>query len=330
MLKKTLLVTSALTLTVASLFAAPVANAAGVAVTVTPSTSAVSTAANIDLGFTASSSIPTTGYIMVSLSTSYTGTPTFTIGGNAASSTNATTGSIITYTLTPSVAVAAGATTIEIAGLTTPASAGNYAFTILASNSDYGGNFQYVGQGNVVQVTGLVPVSLSFAIRNAGDTADKNVCDLGVMSTTVVSTCDYRLKVGTNAQSGYTVSAQTNGNFTNGTQSFSNAAVGTSGTGGTAVTAGTENYGVVIVPGSVTSTGAITRDADYNAGSTNAVAYGNIASPDVILNSTGPNSPAATAETTNSSLVTHQAAISTSTGPGVYTQQVTYTVNPLF
>ncbi|MEI6729075.1 MAG: DUF2341 domain-containing protein [bacterium] len=171
---------------------------------------------------------------------------------------------------------------------------------------------------------------LSFSIRNAADTANVNTCDMGTASTTAVSSCSYRLKVGTNAVNGFTISMKASGVLTNGSYTVNSAAAGAGGSGGTDIsnsTAGTENYGVFITKGSVTG-GTTALTSIFNAGATNEVKY-DYTTVSSLLTASGANSPGAT-DTTNTSLVSHLFNISGSTPPGNYTQSITYTVAPSF
>jgi hypothetical protein len=307
---------------------------AGVNPTITPSTANVSTATSIDVTFTAVTAIASGGNIKLIYPDTYTGTVSTantTVQGAAPSSVNNVSSSgYVTSTLVLGSAITANTSvTVSTSALTTPSSAGNYDFSIVTSGGDSGANFQYVGQANVVQVRAFVPTSLSFVIRNSDDTANTNVCDLGILSTTSVGSCAYRLKVGTNASSGYVISVSSSGNLTNGTTSFTNAATGSNGSGGTNIVAATETYGVNVTKGSTTSGAATTLAAVYNAGNTNSVSYVNTSAA-TLLSSAGTNAPATSGDTANTALVTHNAAISSNTGAGEYTQTVTYTVAPSF
>ena len=169
---------------------------------------------------------------------------------------------------------------------------------------------------------------LAFAIRDTTDTSNTNLCDMGDLTIAAVGNCEYRLKVTTNARLGYTINSTTTGNFTNGTDNFNNAAVGTGGTGGTAIAAGTEHYGVIITKGSITGAAGTTTLASAFNGGANDVAYTHTASS-TILTANKPNSPATT-DVTNTTLVRHEAAISSNTPAGIYSQTVTYTIAPSF
>jgi hypothetical protein len=312
-----------------------VSKASGVTPTITPSVANVSSSGSIAVAYTTSGAMAIGSTIALTYNSSYTGTVSTantTINAVAPSAVSVVTaGSNKVATLTLAATVTSGATvTISTSALTTPVAAGNYVFSIKSSvNNDTGANFQYVGEANAVQVRAFIPISLSFDIRNNADTANTNTCDLGTLTTTAVSTCDYRLKVSTNAKGGYTISAVADGDLTDGTNPIVNAAVGTGGTGGTAITAGTESYGVTIGTGSITGGGTISLASAYNAGATNAVKYNNTTAA-VVLTATKPNSPATSGDVTNTSLVTHKIAISGNTEAGSYTQKITYTVSPSF
>jgi large repetitive protein len=327
-IKLALLPTLAITTLLVSFVFTPFVNADGVDIDLTTDAVAVSSTGNITLDYTSTADVTTSGNIKVAFDTAYTGTPSFSINSAAATSTNATSGSTITYTLTPGATVSTGSVSIEIAGLTTPSTAGNYSFTVLTSTGDYGAVLQYVGDANVVNVTAQVLPILSFVIRNSADTANTNTCDLGNLQITQVSTCDYRLKVSTNSNSGYTVSVNTSGDLTSGSYDISNAASGPAGDDISTGTAGTEKYGVVVDPGTSTTSSVVDLASSFDAGS-NAVSYANTSNA-TLLTSAGANSPATSADTTNTALVTHKANISTSTSAGFYTQTVTYTVVAAF
>jgi hypothetical protein len=308
------------------------ADAAGITPTVAPSAQTVSTLANVTLTFTPVTPITNGSTIAVGIPSGYTGGAALTNADVTVTGTNIIstvesgfTATGFTSTLTASANVTAPVT-IVIGGtnkLTSPVTAGNYAFTVYTSVGDLGANFQYVGQANVVLVKAVVPVSLSFVIRNATDTANTNTCDMGNLSVASIGNCNYRLKVGSNAAS-YAVSVSTSGNFTNGTYNFTNAAAGATGT---AITAGTERYGAIITPGSATN-GTVSLATAYSAGANN-VNYANTVAG-TLLTVTGKNNPTGSGDTTNTTLVNHNAAINSTTAVGQYTQTVTYTVLPTF
>lgn len=309
------------------------AKAGGVTPTITPSAQAVATAGSISLQYNVGAAMSAGSTITLNYNTGYTGTITTantTVNTVAPTSVSApvVTGSTarVVITLANSVS-AAGSLNLTMTGLTTPVTAGNYAFTLSTSTNDFGGNFQYVGEANVVEVRAFVPLRLAFSIRNTSDTANTNVCDLGEVSTTAVASCAYRLKVSTNAASGYTVSMQANGNLTNGVYSIANASAGPTGS---TITAGTELYGVKVDAGSITGTGTISTLSSYTSSVSNSVYYASTTAANIIQ-STGPNStPAAGGDTTNTSLITHRLAISDNTPVGNYTQRITYKVTPTF
>ena len=305
--------------------------AAGVNVTVSPSITTVSNATSVVLGLTTTAAIPTAGLIEVVYPTAaYTGTPAIGVSaGTVGATTTTISGSDTIASVTVATTVPAGANVFTVTGLSTSATAGNNLFTVYTSAGDFGANFQYVGNANQVTVRAVVPVSLSFVIRNAADTANTNVCDMGNLSVTAIGSCSYRLKVSTNAQNGYTVSTVTTGGFTNGSAIFPSANPGNAGTGGTAQSAGTHLYGAVINKGSITAPGGTTAlNSVFDAGVTNNVEYDYTTVADLVT-ANKPNNPTAT-DIVNTSLVTHQAAVNTSTAAGIYTQKVTYTVTPSF
>jgi hypothetical protein len=309
------------------------AKASGLTPTITPQVASVSTAGTITYAFPTSAAMAIGSKVFLTYPNTYTGTLStgnVTVNSTAPSAvTNAVGASTTTSTITLAAAVSSGATlTVSLnSALTTPSTAGNYSITFTSSAGDLGGNFQYVGSANIVNVTAAIPVSLSFVIRNTGDTANTNICDLGTASTASVSSCSYRLKIATNAKNGYLVSFLTDGALTDGTNNITDAAAGSAGT---AIAAGTESYGVNITSGSITgSGGSMTLANAYSTIAANVIKF-NTASNTTILTANKPNSPAASGDTTNTSLVTHKLAISSNTGAGNYTQNITYFVSPAF
>jgi hypothetical protein len=238
-----------------------------------------------------------------------------------------------------------GTLTFAASRFTATSSAGNYSINI-TSPGDTGSFLYYVGSSNQVTINGTVDSSISLAIRNTADTADlamvsggavgPHVCPLDgnpstagtvdSFNTSQVANCSYRIKVGTNASNGYTVTYQSGSAFTNGSYSLPDAAATT----GTTMAANTENYGAVLAAGSVTGAGGSTsRGAVF--GSNASLAYKiTDTSATTLYTSNKQNAPATSGDTTNTALVTHQAAINSGTPAGVYSHTVTYTVSASF
>ena len=309
--------------------------ASGLTPTVTPSVQNVSTSGAISLSFVSTANLNTGSTITFTYQSGYVGTLTTantTINSIAPSSITITSPSgYVNNSLTVASNIPSGSTvTVSTSALTTPSSAANYAFSVQTSTGDYGANFQYVGQANVVQITGFIPITLSFVIRTVADSANTNVCNLGTATTTSVATCQYRLKVTTNAKNGYTVSMQASGGLTNGSDILTNSAPGFGGTGGTNIVPGSESYGVVVTPGNSTSSGGSILAANlFDAGLVNSVRYDyNV--PTLLLTANKPNNPAAFGATTNTTLITHNLAITPGSPSGNFTQTITYTVAPSF
>jgi hypothetical protein len=220
----------------------------------------------------------------------------------------------------------AGAKTLVIADgqLESSATPGNYNIVVMTS-AEVGLGMLYVGDDNDVLVTAMVTPTLSFIIRNTGDTADTNECPLGILTTSSVATCSYRLAVATNASGGFQVQINSDGGLNSGANDINAIAEDST------VTAGTEGYGIAVT--GATSGGnnssdvynqPVVENGDFNdddtpvpVGATNFISFGNtfIYTPSVLAEST---------------LVTHRAAISAGTPAGLYDQVVTYTVTATF
>jgi hypothetical protein len=313
-------------------------------------TKAVSTAGTHSFQFTNLTAVPANGTVTYTAPSTYTVTaPTATCSAGGVFSS---TGQNLVCTYAAGIAANSTVTLSVSAGVTTPATVGNYAWIMRTSSNDFSAALQYVGQANVVTVRAFVPNSLSFVIRNTADTADyitsnNNVCDLGIQSTTTTTTCSYRLKVATNAKNGYQVFMRANRAFCNdapattpcGGTTYS-IANGASTSAGTAVAAGTEIYGAAVKLGSVTAGGGAVQGGNgttnvfsnytgtFTAGTNNVSNYTyNVATE--LLRATKGNSPATT-DLTNTSEVTHAMAIGANTEAGAYEHTITYTVVPSF
>ena len=333
----------------------PMANASGVVLTVTPDVLTAATATDVVLSWTASGISYDSGDTIVlaikdDTDTLIAGTPTAhtTAETNIDDDANDNDGSatyaagLVTYTISSGALVT---TTTRTLGFKTPAlDAGVYSISMVDSgNSDFGAVLMYVGEDNVVVITADVGPQLNFVIRtntdqqNLGDDNDAtpgtapttevpNNCRLGTLSLTAVNSCSYRLKVSTNASSGYTVKIAADGDLSKTT------------TGDVAdiddidpvvedltVIVGSEAYGIAFNPGSATL-GVTAADGDFTDDDT---PIGPATTAYTLYTSTGPNSPAAT-DTANTALVTHIASMDTGTASGFYTQKVTYTVTGSF
>src|SRR3989338_6387250 len=216
----------------------------------------------------------------------------------------------------------------------------NYSIAILTSTStyDFGAALYYVLGANQVTISATVPATLSFAIRNSADTANTNTCALGVLSTTAISSCSYRLRIATNASNGFnsTILADADLN-SSGNATMTNIvndtvfAAGTEACGISPLTAATRGVrstaSSLFVAGMVESGGAgyttTTFDTDSSPVPTTT---GSV----LFVYATSAVNPAAAPSLTDTTLVTHSAAINAGTETGNYTQTVTYRVTGSF
>lgn len=308
-------------------------NAAGIIVSISPSSKNVSTTGTTTISYTTSGPLAAGSTILLSYDSTFPGV--LSIANTAVNTvtptsiTNSTSSGRTSSTITLANTIASGTVTISTTALTSPAAAGNYSFTVTSSIGDVGASYQYVGKANEVLIRGTVLPTLSFGIVNAAATAPTNLCDMGNLTTVTIGTCTYRTRMATNAINGYVLSVSTSGNFSSGTNFIPNAAVGTGGTGGTTLVAGTAGYGVIISKGSTTSASATTLATAFDSGSTSSVSYVPTAATPIIT-SAGPNNPAPIGDITNTSLITHSATIASDTPFGQYTQTATYTAMPLY
>lgn len=197
----------------------------------------------------------------------------------------------------------------------------------------------YIGNSfeNDVTINGYIETTLAFDIVDANHTPT-NVCDLGLLTTSAVSTCDYYLKVTTNANSGYEVRVNSDGAFLSGANDID--AVGD----GDTVNAGIEEYGFDVAANSITggATGECNATAGSNSSHCPAQAGYNFASPDtpvpaeannanapMMYGTSGGNQPGSSG-TTYLAQVTHKASVASGTATGNYSHIVTYWVTANF
>lgn len=311
---------------------------------------AVSTAGTHSFQFINLTAVPANGTV------TYTAPSTYTVSAPVATCSAggvfSSTGNSLICTYAAGVAAASTITLSVTSGVTTPATAGNYAWYMQTSANDYSAALQYVGAANVVTVRAFVPTSLAFSIRNSSDTQDYttsngNVCDLGIQSLTTTTNCSYRLKVATNSKNGYQVYMTANRSFCNDAPTTIpcsgtsyTIANGASNSTGSSVVTGTEVYGAAVKLGSVTAAGGSVQGGNgttntfanytgtFTAGTNNVSDYTyTTATP--LLKSTKGNSPAAT-DLANTSEVTHAMGINSNTEVGAYEHNITYTVVPSF
>lgn len=240
---------------------------------------------------------------------------------------------VITYdfSIQEDVTGCAGSSTIEIDIdpniLTSVVNPGNYKIT-LTVDSDYGAFFVYVGSANQVIVNASVSGSISFNIVAPDyNSSTTSACSLGVLSTTGVSTCSYRLTVGSNAQNGFNIYAKSDGVLSTGPNGSGDTIANTADG---VINAGTEEYGANIAIGTaLTDTGTTSSTATFNVNSGFTTNNYNAlpTTPTLIATAAGTNNPSNNSHTL---LMTHSASISSSTLTGNYSQVIDFYVNGSF
>ena len=172
------------------------------------------------------------------------------------------------------------------------------------------------------------PEVLFFSIRNSDETADTNVCALGALATTSVSTCQYRLKIGSTVSAGFQLGLWADDQLNQATASIDIDDI----TENSTVTAGAEGHGITVAPPTSAGGGSATtwtEQSPFDDDDT-PIPVGE-ANMDVILSANGTQvvDIYGTGDTTGTTLITHRAAISTATQAGSYDQIVTYSVSSI-
>lgn len=302
----------------------------------------------IDTSWTTSGFYTTGTYLTITISPAATstlvecGTPdtTFAQLGDLNMVTSSWTNTDAVYNFAKSVPTSTLGSVCVSYGLTTSTPT-NYSIAILATTgtsvfttTDFGAALYYVLGGNQVLVSATVPATLSFSIRNSGDTANTNVCQLGTLSLASVSTCTYRLRIATNAANGFVTTILADKEFS--TPTF---ATMTNIGDNSAFVAGTEAYGISVLTaategGRQSTSTAFTEPIVESSFATTT--FSSDASPvpststSIIISFPRSFRTGQAPSTTTTSAVTHAAAIGGGTPTGNYTQTVTYRVTGSF
>ncbi|MFA5186298.1 MAG: hypothetical protein WC551_07480 [Patescibacteria group bacterium] len=330
------------------LFALPT-RAAGVTVTLTPGSSSSTSNLNVSMNWTRSIATTyatgTTITVTIQGSTSTASefaasstTPSIDLDGNLSNDADYTSTSTsgnsnsITWTVVTTT-ISTNSFTVPINFAYPSTSPQNFSFAVFVSGVvDFGASEFYANGGNQVNVTANIPSLLAFSIRNSADTANTNNCNLGTLSTTASSTCDYRLRVGvTNAASGFQVYIAANADL----NSFGSATI-TQAVDNAASAPGTEQYGIEVYgasSGGRTPGGLFTNPVavDSPANFTFDVNTSPVpTSTKNFINYPSPFDPGTAPQLTKTTWVKHFANISAGTPSGNYSQIVTYTVTAYF
>jgi hypothetical protein len=170
---------------------------------------------------------------------------------------------------------------------------------------------------------------LTFAIRNADEDADVNICALGTLSIASISTCQYRIKVGTSATAGFQIGIWADNKLNQSIPTIDINDV----TEDSAVAAGIESYGIAVIPpidAGANGTATLWTKQDPFDDDDTPIPVGE-ANMDVIFASNGTQDVdmLGTGDTDGTILVIHKAAISTATQAGNYNQMVTFIVSSI-
>jgi len=304
----------------------PVEAASITNVTVTLGSQNQSTATSTVIAYTAPTAIGNGSVIEVSYDTGFTGGAALTsadvvLTGTGISGVTSTLSGQVAGYFKLTVTAATGTTTSPVLTLngtnklTTPATAGNYDFSVVdtvGANVDSGAGLAYVSsiavKENQVLITATVPPVIAMDLFQAGSATkltDPNTCPLGVLTFNTTNTCSYDIGIGTNDTAGATVKTIANTGLTNGTYTLANAAG--------AITSGTEAYGFAITSnGTVPFTPAGSFATQYQAVPLALTTFATSAAVSNI------------ATTAQHFTVRHAATMSTSTPTGSYTSTQSY------
>lgn len=338
-MKKFLSKISLLAMLFSTLVSVAPAGAAGVTVSLQPASSSISTT-NVDIHWTGSGAYVSGTTITITTNPAFTsiatGTGAFTtdIDGNGSANGFLTSSTLSSVIFTVVTTTSAASTTLSLLLGFTSSTPQNFSIAVFtatstSSTSDFGAALFYANGGNQVSVTASVPATLAFSIRNSADSTTTNSCALGTLTTASTSTCAYRLRVETNAASGFTATIVGNHDLGSGTATI------TAATNDGFAAAGTEGYGISSLTGATaggrnSGTGAFDQAVTESnvAGTTFVTDVSPVPTTSAVtlISYTSAFSVSSTPSLTGTSLVTHFANINGGTPAGNYTQTVTYIV----
>jgi len=213
----------ALTTTMLStLFLIPVSAASLTDVTVTLDAETVNTATGVAVNYTVVTAVTANSVFEVTYDTNFTGgaslldadIATSASGGNLGTCTETDFAAGYFKVTCTGTAATSETVTIDIDGtndLTTPATAGNYSFSVTAdiggagTTYDTGAGLAYIADDNDVTVTAYVPPVIDMEIYEQNSATMTNACALGVLSLNQVNTCVYDIAGATNNAAGLTI-----------------------------------------------------------------------------------------------------------------------------
>lgn len=233
--------------------------------------------------------------------------------------------------------------------LTLPAGIPMASYTLRMNDSigNFSGAFLYVNYSNSVFITAEVGLEMSFNIRNREDTADTNICNIGLTSLTTnptlpidrnapisTSVCAYGLAIGTSTVGGLSVTISSNSGLTNGSYTFTDI------TNGDNFVAGTETYGIVGIHQAMTGyDGAanhnepltLVNQLGFSFNTNNQFGYATPIPTTPLIFMTHPRQVSYIEGVDNNDLtvIYHGANAGPNTESGTYSQAVTYLVTPV-
>lgn len=233
----------------------------------------------------------------------------------------AVSGQTITFTQNDADTVSAGSIVTITIGLNSdyqvqgdqriynPSLADDYKISISGSFGDMGTTSVVILESDTVALQAEITPEISFSIRNAADTDSANNCLLGTIASFGISQCSYRLAAETNAEQGFQIFIKADGNL----RSQSNYIADVSEN--SQVIPGQEAYGIA-----VSAATGIDEAGDFIDDDTPiSTAETLLLSSDSVYNYIEGN-------LNTSSLITHKASVLSTTKPGIYSQQVVYSI----
>lgn len=190
-----------------------------------------------------------------------------------------------------------------------PSVADDYLISLSGTFGDMGTLSVQILNSDSVGLAGEITPELRFVLRNSSDTDNFTSCALGMINSTGISQCSYRLAAETNAYRGLRVYIQADGSLRNSSNAIMDVSENSQ------VEQGIEGYGISVQAGT-----DIIEEGDF-ADDDTPISTGEqlLIKTDSVYNYIEGN-------LSTSTLITHKVSASPQTPAGAYNQQVIYTI----
>lgn len=223
--------------------------------------------------------------------------------------------------------------------ITTPNNLGSYNVVLNDDNSSFGSTLFYIGGDNEFNMSAHVPPTISLNIRSVDDLSETSSCTFGTINSTtlipnydnIVDTnrgeCGYGLAVSTNSPNGFVVQVSANAGLMSGTNEI------VSINNGDLFLSGKEGYGFASITASTKGRNVVTGEFNQTITREGVFGLGTASIPQTstsIFSHSSTVDYLAGGDNMDLNIIIHGLVIGSGTPAGSYSQDITYTVTPIF